>query len=161
MRPSQIAAVQVFMFICLTGDPGVGEALLGPPVAASEGGAKEQSPPKQSSSSSAERSDLIRIGVLAKRGRDRCLAQWNLTAEYLTNEIPGYRFEVVPLDFDAISPTVERGEVDFVLVNSAIYVGLEQRYGASSIATLKNVRLGGVYTVFAGVVFCRADREDI
>ena len=161
MRPSQIAAVQVFMLICLTGNPGVGEALSGPPVANSADGANEELLAKPSSSSSSERSDLIRIGVLAKRGHDRCLAQWGLTAEYLSNEIPDYRFEVVPLDFNKISPAVERGEVEFVLANPAFYVDLEQRYGASSIATLKNVRLGGVYAVFAGVVFCRADREDI
>jgi len=104
---------------------------------------------------------VIRIGVLAKRGRQRCLAKWGPTADYLSSEIPGYRFEIVPLGFDEISPAVEAGEVEFILANSAFYVGLEQLYGASAIATLENMRLGGVHTVFGGVIFCRADREDI
>jgi len=103
----------------------------------------------------------IRVGVLAKRGYDRCLAQWGPTADYLSGQIPGYRFEILPLGFDEINPAVERGEVDFVLANPSFYVDLEQRYGASAIATLENLRLGGSYTVFGGVVFTGADREDI
>ena len=103
----------------------------------------------------------IRVGVLAKRGHERCLTQWGPTADYLSEQIPGYRFEILPLGFDEINPATERGEVDFILANPAFYVDLEQRYGASAIATLENLRLDGSYTVFGGVVFCRADREDI
>jgi len=103
----------------------------------------------------------IRVGVLAKRGHDRCLTQWGPTADYLSEQIPGYRFEILPLGFDEINPATERGEVDFILANPAFYVDLEQRYGASAIATLENLRLDGSYTVFGGVVFTRADREDI
>ncbi|MBE9472904.1 MAG: phosphate/phosphite/phosphonate ABC transporter substrate-binding protein, partial [Chloroflexi bacterium] len=103
----------------------------------------------------------IRVGVLAKRGHERCLTQWGPTADYLSEQIPGYRFEILPLGFDEINPATERGEVDFILANPAIYVDLEQRYGASAIATLENLRLDGSYTVFGGVVFTRADREDI
>ena len=103
----------------------------------------------------------IQVGVLAKRGHDRCLTQWGPTADYLSGQIPGYRFEILPLGFDEINPATERGEVDFILANPAFYVDLEQRYGASAIATLENLRLDGSYTVFGGVVFTRADREDI
>ena len=42
----------------------------------------------------------VRIGVLAKRGLERCIAKWGATADYLTKEIPGYTFSIVPLDFD-------------------------------------------------------------
>jgi len=103
----------------------------------------------------------IRVGVLAKRGHDRCLTQWGPTADYLSEQVPGYRFEILPLGFDEINPAVERGEVDFILANPAIYVDLEQRHGASAIATLENLRLDESYTVFGGVVFCRADLENI
>jgi len=103
----------------------------------------------------------IRVGVLAKRGHERCLTQWGPTGDYLSEQIPGHRFEILPLGFDEINPAIERGEVDFILANPAIYVELEQRYGASAIATLENLRLNGSYTVFGGVVFSRADRENI
>jgi len=85
----------------------------------------------------------IRVGVLAKRGHERCLTQWGPTADYLSEQIPGHRFEILPLGFDEINPAIERGEVDFILANPAIYVDLEQRYGASAIATLENLRLNG------------------
>ena len=55
----------------------------------------------------------VRIGVLAKRGVERCMEKWEPTADYLTAEIPGYAFSIVPLGFDEFAPTVERGEVDF------------------------------------------------
>ena len=103
----------------------------------------------------------IRIGVLAKRSIGQCMEKWGPTAEYLTREIPDCRFEIVPLVFEEIDSAVERGMVDFVLTNSSSYVGLEYLYGANRIATLKNRSLDSVYTVFGGVIFCRADREDI
>jgi len=103
----------------------------------------------------------MRIGVLAKRGPEICMKKWALTAKYLTARIPGKTFVIVPLDFDKIFPSVEKGDCDFVLANPAFYVELESRFGADRIATLKNLRLGSAYTQFGGVVFCRADRKDL
>jgi len=103
----------------------------------------------------------VKIGVLAKRGAERCLDKWGPTAEYLTSQIPGHSFTIVPLGFDEVNPSVERGEVDFILANPSFYVGLEKLYDANQIATLKNRRTAGVFTVFGGVIFRRADREDI
>jgi len=51
--------------------------------------------------------------------------------------------------------------VDFILVNSALYVELEVIYGVSRIATLKNRGRIKAYTVFGGVIFCQSDRSDI
>jgi len=103
----------------------------------------------------------VKIGVLAKRGPEMCLEKWSPTAEYLTASIPDKTFEIVPLDFDEIHFSVKKGELDFILANSSIYVELETWYGVSRIATLKNLRLGGVYTEFGGVIFCKANRADI
>ncbi|RKX27107.1 MAG: hypothetical protein DRP45_01870 [Candidatus Zixiibacteriota bacterium] len=105
--------------------------------------------------------DTVKIGVLAKRSAERCLEKWGPTAEYLTDKIPGYSFTIVPLGFDEVSPTVEHGDVDFILVNPSFYVELEYLYGISHMATLKNLCLGKAYTVFGGVIFFRADRNDI
>ena len=104
---------------------------------------------------------LIRIGVLAKRGPAVCVKKWAPMAQYLASRIPGKAFEIVPLDFDQIIPSVQKRACDFVLVNPAFYVELEYQFGADRIATLKNLRLGRAYTQFGGVVFCRADRKDI
>ncbi|MBN2875863.1 MAG: hypothetical protein JXM71_12270, partial [Spirochaetales bacterium] len=48
----------------------------------------------------------IRLGVLAKRGKEQCHAQWDATAAYLSERVPGYRFVIVPLNFDEVAPAV-------------------------------------------------------
>ncbi len=108
-----------------------------------------------------ESPELIKIGVLAKRGPERCLEKWGPTAEYLSNEIPGRLFSITPLSFDEVYPAAERKEIDFFLANPSFYVGLEHLCGATRIATLKNLRTDGAYTIFGGVIFCGAARKDI
>jgi len=104
---------------------------------------------------------LVKIGVLAYRGHEQARSMWDPTAAYLNAVVPEYSFSVVPLDFHEIGPAVGRGDVDFVLANTSIYVELEAMYGVSRIATLKNRGPAGGNTVFGGVILCRADRNDI
>ncbi len=103
----------------------------------------------------------VSIGVLAKRGSEQTVPMWTPTAAYLSAHIPGYAFSIVPLDFKEIDQAVREGRVQFVLANSAIYVELEYQYGITRIATMENLRQGQGYTQFGGVIFCRADRDDI
>jgi two-component system sensor histidine kinase TtrS len=103
----------------------------------------------------------VRIGILNHRGKEATLGNWGALASYLTQQIPEHRFEIAPLSFDEIESVVQFGEVDFVLVDPGLYVGLEQRYRVSRIATLNN-RSGNLdYNLFGGVIFARADRRDI
>lgn len=96
----------------------------------------------------------IQMGVLAKRGPELCREMWGATADYLTDSIPGYRFEIIPLDFDEIYAAAARDEIDFFLTNSAIYVDLAHHHRLSRIATLINRdSQGQPQTVFGGVVF--------
>jgi len=104
---------------------------------------------------------FYKIGVLAKRGPDRCLEKWRPTADYLSRQIPGCSFTIVPLAFGQVAPAVKDGGIDFLLANSSIYVEMEILYGARRIATLKNLRLGKPVTIFGGVIFTTADRNDI
>ena len=85
--------------------------------------------------------NLYKIWVLVQQGSKQCLEKWTPTAEYLTSEIPGRRFTIVPLGYDEISPSVERKKIDFDLVNSSLYVEMEILYGTQRIATLTNLRL--------------------
>ena len=86
----------------------------------------------------------LKIGVLAIRGSQQYLNSWSPTAEYLTRQVAGRRFIIVPLTHDQIYSSVQKGEVDFILANSAFYVGLETWYQANRIVTLKTPRLNGV-----------------
>jgi len=103
----------------------------------------------------------VRIAVLAKRGVERCRKQWGALAAYLDKRLPGYSFELVPLDFDGVMREVAADRVDFVLTNPAMYVNLEYEYGASRMVTMLNLRQGLAVSHFGGVIFCRADRDDI
>ena len=104
----------------------------------------------------ADEAKTYKIGVLAKRGTERCLTKWAATADYLTEAIESADFEIVPLDYEQIYPTVEADEVDFIIANPSFYVNFEAKYGAGRIATLKNLRQGKVCAVFGGVMFTKA-----
>jgi phosphate/phosphite/phosphonate ABC transporter binding protein len=102
--------------------------------------------------------DVVKIGVLAKRGDTITLQRWQPTAKYLQERIANYRFEIVPLSFEQIDNAVRRAEIDFIIANSAIYVQLEHKYEISRIATLLN-RFGKdrYVSYFGGVIFSKID----
>jgi len=100
-----------------------------------------------------------RIGVLAKRGSRATLRKWKATAEYLTREIPGHRFEIVPLSFAEISEAVKQDKVEFILANPAVFLTLSTEDGVRPLATLENLREDKGYSVFGGVIFVRADSD--
>ncbi|WP_325807590.1 PhnD/SsuA/transferrin family substrate-binding protein [Cocleimonas sp. KMM 6892] len=104
---------------------------------------------------------FIKIGVLSHRGDTFTLNSWGPTARYLTNKLPDYDFEIIPLDFDEVDSAVKNDEVDFILVNPGIYVNLEYKYRVSRLGTMYNLRGDDAYKVFGGVIFTRKDREDI
>ncbi|MDR3630423.1 MAG: response regulator [Desulfocapsaceae bacterium] len=103
----------------------------------------------------------LKIGVLATLGIEQCLKSWTPMADYLTSQIPGQTFIIVPLTHAQVASSVREGQVDFILTNSFLYVELEQQYGADRIATLKELRLGQGYARYGSVIFTRRDRTDI
>ncbi len=104
---------------------------------------------------------LVRLGVLAHRGKTEALKAWGPTASYLSKEIPGYKFVIIPLSNDDIGPAVEYNELEFVLTNPGSYAELESSFGVTRIATLKNESPLGAYSVLGAVIFTRADRKDL
>jgi len=101
----------------------------------------------------------VRIGVLSHRGDEATLRNWSPTADYLSREIPEYRFVIVPLSFREIEPAVRNRSVDFLLVNPSIYVDLEVRHRITRIATLNNLLNGRSLNLFGGVLFTRTDSD--
>ncbi|MBI5524330.1 MAG: phosphate/phosphite/phosphonate ABC transporter substrate-binding protein [Desulfarculus sp.] len=99
----------------------------------------------------------VKVGVLANSGVPRCLEQWSPTVQYLNEKILGHAFSLVCLEFGEVGQAVRHGRVDFLLANPSIATELAG-LGVSPIATIKKP---GSYSVFAGVIFCRADRADI
>jgi two-component system sensor histidine kinase TtrS len=105
---------------------------------------------------------LVKIGILALRGKDTTYLEWNATAQYLNDKISGYNFKIVPLAFSEIDTALSNKTVDFLLVNSSIYVNMEYKYQIGRIATLKRETPGfEAVSVFGGVIFTKSDRSDI
>jgi twitching motility protein PilJ len=103
----------------------------------------------------------FKIGVLAKNGATKAMAQWGPLGEYLTKAIPGDSFTIVPLDFDAVTPAVESGKVNYFLVNSSMFVTMKVKHNSGAIATMINSRQGKPLKSFGGVILTYADRDDI
>ncbi len=106
---------------------------------------------------------IVRLGVLANRGNDICFSEWAPTADYLSTQLAPRRFEIVPLDFLEVRDALEKRRIDFLLVNPSMYVALEYEGLVYRIATFLQPSLKGEspLPVFGGVIFCRADRNDI
>jgi len=101
-----------------------------------------------------------KIGVLAKRGAVKALKKWKATGDYLSSKT-GKNFEIVPLDFDDIHPSIEKERVDFFLVNSSMYVTAKVKYDASAIVTMINSRQGLPLKTFGGVILTSVDNDNI
>ncbi len=104
---------------------------------------------------------FVKIGVLSHRGNEKTIKMWNPTANYLIAKLPQYDFEIVPLNFDQVESAIKDATVDFILVNSGIYVNLEAKYNVTRLATMINLRNEAPYSIFGGVIFTRHDRDDI
>lgn len=106
-------------------------------------------------------SEIVTIGVLANRGKENALTSWQPLADYLSGEIPGHIFKIQPLNFPDVSDVVRDAKVDFVLVNSGLYIQLEYNYGVRPIATLRARHGESGISLFAGLIITRAERTDI
>jgi two-component system sensor histidine kinase TtrS len=98
----------------------------------------------------------IRIGVLAFRGAEHVMRSWSATADYLSAQVPGRRFEIVPLPLKTLRERAAAREIDYVLTNPGQYVVLEEALGISRIVTLKKPFTDDLSNVFGAVIFVSA-----
>lgn len=103
--------------------------------------------------------EFVSIGVLAFNGKDQALKRWQNTADYLSNHIPSYQFEIVPLTHDEFVHAINKKQLNFVLTNPGHYIRLEIEFGATRIATFKSRYRDDVLTRFGSVIFVRSDSD--
>ncbi|MBO1924311.1 HD domain-containing phosphohydrolase [Thiomicrorhabdus sp. 6S3-12] len=104
----------------------------------------------------------VRIGVLALRGEEKAMLDWQPLAEKLNQQIPEHHFSILPLDFKETRLLVRQHRVDFIIANPAFYVELEKNDGITPVATMRTKGVNGSELKrYGGVIFTRADREDI
>ncbi|MBU8870975.1 MAG: PAS domain S-box protein [Gemmatimonadales bacterium] len=104
----------------------------------------------------------VRIAVRSHRGVEAGIQKWGATADALSRAIPGHTFEILPMvDFDEMRTAVGNGTIDFVITNPTAYTELNVEFRVSRMVTLINLRAGIGSPEYGGVVFTRADKEDI
>ncbi len=103
----------------------------------------------------------VRIGVLAYRGPDEVVASWGMLPERLAAAIAGHRFELRPLEGQALSEAVRRREVEFVLTNSSQYVSLAAEVGIRRIATVMLPEAVSTDQALGSVVVTHRERTDL
>ncbi len=92
----------------------------------------------------------LRFGVNAPRGPLEA-KKWEALAEYMSTAA-GKPIELVPLLAEKIEDAVEKGEVDFVLVNPVLAAVVIKQSGAKPMATMKTKGA----TKFAGVIISKS-----
>jgi len=102
-----------------------------------------------------------KIAVLSNHGYEESLARWVPTATYLTKEVAGWSFRILPLEPNDFEVAIDRETVDFAISCPSSYVKIEVLYQAAGIATMRTPYSFGDYHVFAGVLFCNSHRTDI
>ena len=104
---------------------------------------------------------VTKIGVLSFRDLEATSQQWSPLAEYLATQIPDYDFELVPLHIDDLSKAVEAGKFAFILTQPEHYVLLRSQHHLAALATLVQGSRQQPISKFGGVIFTRANRNDI
>jgi PAS domain S-box-containing protein len=104
----------------------------------------------------------VKVGVLAKRGYEKSHQRWDATAEYLNSSLPDYHFKIIPMGFDDTQLIVKNRLVDFVIVNSGIYIDLSVNFGVRRILTLVNkLSEGHQASLFGSVIFTLKSNSEI
>jgi PAS domain S-box-containing protein len=103
----------------------------------------------------------VRIGILAKAGKEICMKRWEATGDYLNEKLPEYSFHIIPLSFDEVIKAAREKSVDFYLINPAFYIYLEYMFNARRLATMTALVNQAPCAKFGGVIFTRRDRSDI
>jgi ABC-type phosphate/phosphonate transport system substrate-binding protein len=108
----------------------------------------------------------VRIGIDIRMGFQSCIDSWTPIADHLSKSIPERRFVIVPLasEQDMIG-LLERDEVDLLVLDPALELVAEDRFGVSPLATLAEWAPGDAApaadAALSGAIIRQAGRKDI
>lgn len=103
--------------------------------------------------------ETVNIGVLAYDGKQRAIARWQPTANYLSEQIPTHSFRIKALSHEEFAHELNKNTLDFILTNPGHYVRLEAAYGATRITTFKANYDDQELTRFSSVIFSASDSD--
>ncbi|GGI80336.1 sensor histidine kinase [Shewanella gelidii] len=96
---------------------------------------------------------VLKVGVLANHGVQAGILRWQPMMDYLTENVPNRRFEVVPLDFDEMSRQLLANEIQFIVTNPGQYLNLSNTFPLSWLATMKSRKhLGTTFAIGSTII---------
>ncbi|MCL7743914.1 EAL domain-containing protein [Guyparkeria hydrothermalis] len=104
---------------------------------------------------------LVTVGVLTITSKEEAKARWNATADYLSHQVEGTRFEIRPLYLQEIARAVRQNELDFVHLQPLQFVQLRRRHDLTALATRVIDDTGDGMNRFGSVIVRHRDRTDI
>jgi len=117
-----------------------------------------------SAAAGAQPQHSLTLGVLADLPESQMLARYTPLADYLNRSLPGVQISILPLSYadNGVERVLARNQVDLLLTNPGDFVRLraENSFGGA-LVTQERVANGHVLSVFGGVMFTRAGRDDI
>jgi PAS domain S-box-containing protein len=101
------------------------------------------------------------VGITSFRDKSVTEREWQPTMDYLSRQVDGARFVVVPMDLPDFERALSNQKIDFLIINPQEYILLENLFGVARVATMVKRESDQVVNQFAGVIFTRSDRKDI
>lgn len=104
----------------------------------------------------------INIGVRAYLGPASAMARWQATADFLSKEIDGYSFKLIPYKTpEAIVLAAKNGKIEYAIIDPSTFVRIEVKSRAEKIASLANAWQGKPLNRFGSVIFSLNTNADI
>lgn len=75
------------------------------------------------------------IGVLAFRGNESAHKQWAPLATFLSNEVKGWNFDILPVTLTSVEREIDTNRIEFLITNPGHYVTLAAKYDLAALAT--------------------------
>ncbi|MFC1467755.1 response regulator [Verrucomicrobiota bacterium] len=78
--------------------------------------------------------ETVHIGVTHGQAPEVAIQKWSPTAEYLSESIPDYNFEILPMYHNQLSRTLNEGELDLIILPSKRFINT-RKHNLTPIAT--------------------------
>ena len=99
----------------------------------------------------------IKIGVLSSMSDKVVHEEYSRLISHFSKNIAGYKFKIIPLDFDKIETTIQDGSIDFLITNPSYFVRFEPKYGLVKLTSRSKKYMNKSFENFGSVIFTRKD----
>ena len=123
------------------------------PLLAAEGDTSPVQPPNQT----------LKVAVRAISGVSDANKAWGKTIDYLSENIKGYDFQLIPIvGFQEMRIAARNKSIDFILTNPLAYIEINKQSDITRILTLNKKQPNGIASnTFSSVIFTSSDKTDI